>query len=247
METNRFSGRTAAEIGNALFLILIAVALFAALAYAVTQSSRGGSGGTSREKAALDAAQIAQYSTSVQQAVSRLLLAGGCSETQISAQVTGGDGYTNASAPVDESCHIFKPAGGGLTRLTAPAGTNDGSPYWITGSLVAHMTGENPAFVAANAELAIFLPAVTEAVCAALNAGLDISGIPVDFGDVDQGAGDRFQGTYLAGDNVSGSPSGKTCSDPTIETPNLCGRNAGRFEEQASGRYIYYHVLHYRP
>jgi hypothetical protein len=59
--------------GNALFLILIAVALFAALAYAVTQSSRGG-GTSSREQVEIDVALAIQQAAMIETTINRLLL-----------------------------------------------------------------------------------------------------------------------------------------------------------------------------
>ncbi len=57
--------------GNVLFLILIAVALFAALSYAVTSSTRGG-GNVQKEDVALQAAQIIQFFGSVKAEVDRM-------------------------------------------------------------------------------------------------------------------------------------------------------------------------------
>ena len=64
------------ERGNVLFLILIAVALFAALSYAVTQSSRSGGGDATDETNAVNAASITQYPTGVRTAILRMTIDG---------------------------------------------------------------------------------------------------------------------------------------------------------------------------
>jgi hypothetical protein len=61
------------QSGNVLFLILIAVALFAALSYAVSNSNRG-SGDVSAQKAAILAASVIQYADSIYGGISRLRL-----------------------------------------------------------------------------------------------------------------------------------------------------------------------------
>ncbi len=64
------------DSGNVLFLILIAVALFAALAYAVTSSSRSGGGDISKEKASALASQILNHGIAVRTAVTRMTMNG---------------------------------------------------------------------------------------------------------------------------------------------------------------------------
>lgn len=59
--------KTQTQRGNVLFLILIAVVLFAALSYAVTQSSRGGGDNVDDEKMRLEAARLLQQGAMIQQ------------------------------------------------------------------------------------------------------------------------------------------------------------------------------------
>lgn len=112
-----FSKSTSRQSGNVLFLILIAVALFAALTYAVTQSTRSGSGSTSNaEKAQMLASQFTQYGAALNSAIMRLQLSG-CTDLTLNfatpalAHPTLWGGSTNPNAPVNGSCDVFGPQG----------------------------------------------------------------------------------------------------------------------------------------
>ena len=71
--------------GNILFLILLAVVLFAALSYAVTAAMRGGgTKSAGSESAELAAAEILQWFTAVDNAVMRMNLVGGIAYEDIS-------------------------------------------------------------------------------------------------------------------------------------------------------------------
>lgn len=104
--------------GNALFLILIAVALFAALSYAVTQSGRG-SGSVSREQSAIYAAQITQAGAGMQSIVSRMMLMGttmtGLSFEDADPPYPTAYDHTPAANLEDR---VFHPSGGGATYPT---------------------------------------------------------------------------------------------------------------------------------
>lgn len=126
------------EAGNALFLILIAVALFAALSYAITQSSRGG-GGIEKEQEMLDTAVAQQCEASVDHGIMRLDIVNGCSEDEISYELADGTNE-NPNNPSDTSCFIFHSDGAGVAPCgdyldpILPLGTisaNDTSTYAV--------------------------------------------------------------------------------------------------------------------
>ena len=89
--------------GNALFMILIAVALFAALSYAVTSSGRG-SANISQEKLELKYAEFGGILNQAAADFMRLRVANGCAIPQIQQSPT-----TPAPTP---TCAFFKSAGG---------------------------------------------------------------------------------------------------------------------------------------
>lgn len=102
--------------GNILFLILLAVVLFAALAYAVTSSMRGGGKDVSDEKMQAMSSSIMQYGNLLANAIGRMMLVNDCKDTQISFELPSG-ANPNPSAPA--TCKVFDPEGGGMTYQTA--------------------------------------------------------------------------------------------------------------------------------
>lgn len=111
--------------GSALFIILIAVLLFAALTYAITSSSRS-KGDVNKERTQLEAARMVSYVGTLRSTVHRMVLAQGIPAESL---MYNNDLYkTNAGAliypmgtPADPSRYVFHPSGGNLTPQNFPS------------------------------------------------------------------------------------------------------------------------------
>src|SRR5262249_24053751 len=104
--------------GNALFLILIAVALFAALAYAVTQSGRGGSGSVDKERAQIAATNLMNNTAGVRAATNRLSITGAMPMFNTDTFVSNdGTIALPMGTPADPSNYIFDVQGGGAPAM----------------------------------------------------------------------------------------------------------------------------------
>ncbi len=166
------------ETGNILLIVLIGIALFAALLFVMGRSNRYDTGAT--ENAALAAQEITSYADKINNAVQNVMNENGCLATQVSFQNTTVGGYTNGAA---NKCMIFDPAGGALVFQTPPlaaidtaAATAAGSAlagnYYFEGNACVTNAGTGPpgsACSAANSELLIIMPWVTQTVCEQIN------------------------------------------------------------------------------
>lgn len=158
------------ERGNVLFLILIAVALFAALSYAVTQSTRSGSGTADAEQALLSSASMTQHPTALRTAIIRMVLGG----TDISNIYFNAP--ANFAALSDVGTGVFHPRGGGAVFQQAPADVmaNASQGTWYYNALW------DVPFIGIDDnsdgnDLVAFLPGINRAVCRSINEELGIN------------------------------------------------------------------------
>lgn len=166
--TNNRNIRKTHQNGNVLFLILIAVALFAALSYVVTQSSRTGSGDAARDKARLSASNILNQVTGVQTAVSRLVL-GKCAPELLNFASPYDSININPNAPPDGHCDVFLNNGGGAVPQQAPEGSVTPDPnYYFVGSSALHGIGSTCSTPNCG-DLVMTLYGVNDLVCEQLN------------------------------------------------------------------------------
>jgi len=201
------------QAGNVLFLILIAVALFAGLSYVVTQSTRSSPAGAGREKVLLQLNQVHNYSVNIKTALSRVLTNGGSFETLSFEDVRFVDDYTNTNC-VSETCRIFSSLGGGALWAEPPEGFNDGTDYIFSGHSQVKGIGQDSPGNADAAELLLIVPNLSESTCLAVHAHLNggaVTPIPEDSSGclVDTAASNFFYQGEFTGANIvedSGNP-----------------------------------------
>lgn len=233
------------ERGNVLFLILIAVALFAALSYAVTQSSRSGGGDTSGETTLINSAQLTQYPASVRTSIIRMLVNGtGVDELNFNTPPDFGNLFSNAVG-------VFHPSGGAAVYSPAPpdimADGNQGD--WVfNANLEVPDIGTTGA---GGNELIAFLPGVKATVCRKVNEQLGIGDVAPQVSADLAGAGGYDEANLVDPDNTANG-NDATANFPTGAVTKIIDDGANTFDGQPYGcfqnngsgdEYVYYHVL----
>lgn len=173
-----------AQRGNILFLILLAVVLFAALSYAVTSSMRGGGNNASTESVKTKAADILQFLDQVENAVLRMRMSGNVKIENISFAYNykQQDGslytkYVNSNC-TDDTCRVFMPAGGGVSSrsfetysVTAPTGWQ--TNYTMPGYFDMLMIQFPGAGTDLN-DIGLMITGIDPAVCTEINNMLSV-------------------------------------------------------------------------
>ena len=162
--------------GNALFLVLIAVALFAALSYAITSSGRGSGTSADKEKKFIETAQWLQSVSQIRSAVQRMGISG-VAAADIEFCANPADDLCVFSNSVNELCTtgencVFAPEGGSVIPPNLPY-----NPA-MTLTLVEFDEGISVSgFATTEPEALMYLSAgITEADCIEINKILTITG-----------------------------------------------------------------------
>lgn len=235
--------RSKYQSGNVFFLILVAIALFAALSATVVQSGKGGNM-MKPEKAKIHAATILQYSSALESAVRRMQMSNDCADEDISFYK---DGITNAayehSPPQPNKCRVYEAEGGGM-EYTKPNTDWFTDPNYAGISWGWHVDANHcfkhvgtyaSTCTPVAIELAVSLLGVRKEVCMAINDRLGIANPngapPVDSNSISG----YFDGVY--------GPSGHINVGGASELEGkkaFCMQDIGGFSDQ---EYLFMHAL----
>lgn len=237
------------ESGNVIFLILIAVVLFAALTFAITMSGRNqGGDDINAEHARMAAARMTQNGVDIEGALMRMKTVRNIPDSQLSFETPALTGYQNPDCTTNQ-CHVFLPEGGGVSyNLVDPAwlqksdsGQNHYGRWIITGTAcVPGMGGGSDNSCNAdplNNELIVIIPWIIRDVCVEMNHKLDIPMVnkqPPQLIGSAWNANPEFVGAYVAGQTIIDSGGA------------LYGKPEGCFEGNGTppaGTYHYYRVV----
>lgn len=224
--------------GSALFIILIAVALFAALSYVVSNMMRSGSSGTNlnEERAEIYASEILDYARNIRQTLQDLKISNGCSNADISFENTIVSGYANGT---NTDCQIFHANGGGLSYVVPPeqwiASINPAPTLYQEHYFTAGVVGQD--IGTSDNDLVYYTPYISRDICIALNdlLGIDNPGgePPVEAGNGWPASNFKFTGDLTTGGTQlqrGGAMSGCFEGNNAATTP-------------PSGTYSFYQVL----
>ena len=240
------------EAGNVLFLILIAVALFAALSYAVTQSTRSGGGDASKEKSLVSSAALTQYPASLKTAITRMNISGGVDIGNLNFAKPGTTIYTNlvndatATSSTAQNVRtknaVFHPEGGGALYTEAPKDvvTLSTNGPWIfnANNEVENIgtTSSTTSVTASTADLMAILPDVTKSICDKIHEQLGINKTTYSTAALNLTNMDTTTSGILS------ATGGVKVVNPSGVTDGVSGQPQGCVLLSA-GRYAYYHVL----
>lgn len=243
------------EKGNVLFLILIAVALFAALSYAVTQSTRSGGGSADRERSILSGASLTQGPATLRTSMIRMVLSG----TNVDSIAFDTPAEIATLALTDNSPFVFHPEGGGGVYQTVPADVMAGGTPGVWSYNANFNVAEiGTTFADTGNDFVAFISGVSEGVCAQINDEFVISttgctvaaNSPANVPNIEDG-GNASDTTDRIAENVRQTTGGVGIPNAINALQGAGGSGCTAFSGQASGcffnpdnsEYVFYSTL----
>ena len=222
--------------GNAVFLILIAIVLFSALSFALTQNLRGIDATATEEQARLTATELVQYGNGLRPIIDRMMLLDNVSDintsgTGILFSATGADALYGVPGAQAET-ELFHVAGGKALYQTPPPNACISScAYEFSGQYTVTGVGSN-----SKPELVMLVIDIKQTVCEKVNNLLNTGWSTTPAGaDLTL---TRFSGSNYGGANAITLTGG---ASEFVNKKAFCYRETG-----GSQRYIYLHVVRTR-